>query len=149
MGYTCSFGYVVKELAIFDGLRCTAFLFQPPFSKALLSDPDKNIVKWAEDHYHGLEWESGYVSLNELEPILMNLKKFYNNPKIFIKGMKKFEVLKEFLSETKIHFIPNESEPMLSKYKSVPECYFHKSVNSWQCAIKNVKLLFNFKYHYE
>ncbi|KAL1487681.1 hypothetical protein ABEB36_015658 [Hypothenemus hampei] len=113
-GYTCSFGYVVKEIAIFDGLRSAVFLFQPPFSRALLSDSDKKIVQWAEDHYHGLEWESGYISLNELEPILMHVLKFYNNPKIFLKGTKKFEVLKEFLSETRIHLIPNESEPMLS-----------------------------------
>ena len=147
-GYNCTFGYVPKELAIYDGIRCSNYLFKSPFKKNMLSTDDKKLVNWAEE-YHGLKWEYGYIELNEIGDILKNVLETYKSPKIFVKGNEKTHFLKKFLDEDYIYAIPVALEPKLSKFKKIPECYFHNDVNPWHCALANVKLLYNYRHCYE
>ncbi len=146
-GYYCSFGYIPKELAIYDGVRCSNFLFKSPFRRNTLSPADLKVVNWAEQ-YHGLDWESGNIDLNEIEDIVRNIHKSLKNPKIYVKGNEKKKFLSRIVNEEFIFMIPNECEPKLSKFKKIPECYFHKDIQPWHCALANVKLLFNYKHCY-
>ena len=147
-GFNCSFGYFPKELSIYDGIRCSNYLFKPPFKRSMLSAEDLKVVTWTEE-YHGMEWDSGYIELNEIDEILKNIYEFYKNPKIYVKGNEKTNFLKKFLDEDCIYAIPIGRDPKLSKFKKIPECYFHKNVNPWHCALANVKLLYNYKNCYE
>lgn len=143
-GYNCSFGYMLKELAIYDGTRSSNYLFKPPFNKQMLSIRDEKVVNWSEN-YHGLEWNSGYTDLNEIEDILKHVLRNYISPKIYVKGLEKSKFLKRFLEIDCVYNIPNEREPILSKFKKIPECYFHKDINPWHCALANAKLLYNYR----
>ena len=140
-GFKCSFGYILKELAIYDGVRMSNFLFKPPFNRNMLSDKDKKVVSWAEG-YHGMEWDSGNIDLNEINGILKILE---SSPTIYVKGYEKAKVLEKFLDQEKIYNIPIDFEPKLSKFKKIPECFFHKNVTLYHCALSNVKLLYDYK----
>lgn len=143
-GFNCSFGYIPKELAIYDGIRCSNYLFKPPFRKNILSIDDKKVVNWAEE-YHGIDWESGYIELTKINDILQTILKNYQSPKVYVKGNEKINFLKKILAECCISSIPIGQEPKLSRFKKIPECYFHKNINPWHCALANVKLLYNYK----
>ena len=147
-GYNCSFGYIPKELALYDGIRCSNYLFKSPFKKNMLSADDNKIVNWSQE-YHGLEWDFGSIELNEIDSILKHALKDYESFRIYVKGNEKANFLKKFLDEDCICTIPISREPKLSKFKKIPKCYFHKNINAWHCALANVKLLYNYKNCYE
>ena len=147
-GYNCSFGYIPKELAIYDGLRCSNYLFKSPFQQNMLSTVDIKMVSWAEE-YHGIDWNAGNIELNEIDSILKHVLEIYQSPKIYVKGNEKIKYLKKFINEDIIYPIPIGEEPKLSRFKKIPECYFHKNVNPWHCALANVKLLYNYKDCYD
>ena len=147
-GYNCSYGYIPKEIAFYDGICCSNYLFKAPFNKNMLSPEDKKIVQWSEE-YHGLEWEMGNIEFNEIDVILKHVLGFYSSPKIHVKGIEKGNILRKFLQEDYINNIPINREPKLSKFKKIPGCYFHKNINPWHCALTNVKLMYNYKFFYE
>jgi hypothetical protein len=147
-GYNCSFGFIPKELAIYDGIRLSNYLFKPPFKRSMLSDVDEKIVTWSEE-YHGLEWESGCMNLCEIDDIIKNVYNLFNKPKIFVKGVEKTKFIKGILNAESIVSIPVASDPKISKFRRIPECYFHKTVDAWHCAVANVKLLYSYKSCYQ
>ena len=104
-GYCLSFGYIPKEIAIFDGIRLANFLFKPPFKRNLLSTQDDKIVAWSEE-YHGLDWDSGYTDLNEVNGIIENIFFHFNKPKVYVKGVEKTKFLKKILGDESIIGIP-------------------------------------------
>lgn len=147
-GYNCSFGFIPKEMAIYDGVRISNFLFKPPFKRNMLTEADLKIIKWSEE-YHGLDWDLGNINLNEIEKIITNMYISFNKPKIFVKGNQKTRFLKQILGDECIVSIPTASEPKLSKFKKSPECYFHKPGQAYHCASTNVKLLHFYKNNYQ
>lgn len=63
-----------------------------------------------------------------------------------IKGDIKTNCLKKILNSDNIFNIPLKTEPKLSKYKKIVECFNHKDFNVWHCACNNVYLLYNFRH---
>ena len=109
-GFNCSFGYIPKEMAIYDGIRLSNFLFKPPFKRSMLSAVDEKIVTWSED-YHGLEWDFGNIELGEIDKILKKVCFSFNKPNIFVKGVEKLKFLKTVFD--------SESIPKLSRFKKI------------------------------
>lgn len=62
----------VKELAYFclDTGVTKAYHFKPSRSFDRLSDKEKNVVSYYEKYVHGLPWNIGYVSLDQLNGII-------------------------------------------------------------------------------
>ena len=103
-GFNYSFGYIPKELAIYDGIRSANFLFKPPFDKKVLPDDDMKMVSWAEE-YHGLEWDFGNIDLNEINGILNKVHNDFKKPIFFLKGNEKAKFLKKYVDEGSIYAI--------------------------------------------
>lgn len=129
--------FVPKELAAYDGEQITHVVFKPPFNKEYLTDHDLRQSIWLEKHYHGILWNSGLVSLEEMEALMKHLCEKHRT--IYVKGKPKTIYLQRF--SDKVQEYPNEEELALRNYLVPPECSFH-NIDIGHCALSNVKLLY-------
>lgn len=137
--------FIVKELAAYDGHTKTHFVFKPPFDKSFLSNKDRRQVQWLENNYHRLDWNCGFVDLDNLNNILKKMES--NSDVIYVKGKQKCKFLKQYIDNV-LEF-PHDKEFSLRDYRVRPKCSFHNGLYG-HCSLSNVKLIFNYveKYYY-
>lgn len=94
--------FIVKEFAMkTKNIKFHDIVKSPKANvTAILDEDHQRQAKWLTENYHGLDWNSGFINLNELrsiiKPILM--KKI-----IYIKGEEKVKWLKDILNDHKIN----------------------------------------------
>lgn len=137
-GYCIGNKFIPKELATFDGEQLAHFVFKPPFHIDYLHVNERQQVRWLEKYYHGLKWEDGFTSLDELPKIL---EKIQQGKDIYCKGILKYNMLKEYLPGIKVY--PNDEEFSLRKFTIKPKCSHHFLPVS-RCALNNVKYIYKF-----
>lgn len=132
----------VKEICILTkNIKFHEFVKPPiPFSELTFSCQKQ--VSWLAESYHGLNWNAGYVSSQEMRnTILPILKKKI----VFLKGLNKVKWMKEILQDETIICINLEDvgcELKLSEQSIQVQsaCAKHKHAHSC-CARNNASLL--------
>lgn len=118
--------------------------------ESILNKKRRNEVKWLTQHYHGIKWDDGYITLKELR----NTISFHlNNVKIYVKGEEKLVWIKQIMNNYNLMCFNLEKFDCninLCDHKIQKDywpCKKHIHVtntnnnNSVQCAITNVKVL--------
>lgn len=130
--------FVPKELAIYDGVCISHYIFKPPVKFSLLSKENKWQIFWLENNFHGLKWSIGWISLAELSSILHH--DTVNDSDIYVKGLEKTKFIQNYLGEI-VKEYPSVN-PTLSTALEKPSCFYH-TISCGHCAINNVVSLYN------
>jgi hypothetical protein len=158
--------FIVKEIAWMstDSRLMKHALVRPPYEKRMLSAKDRCSAEWLTRKYHGLAWESGHVTYDELYIMLSELArtitKQYPNSFIITKGEEKVRWLRGLLRD--IGYIENgrlivANAELLSAppfptlkaeyiaedriFSSKRICAYHFNASSSNCALANCFLL--------
>lgn len=141
-GFCIGNKFVPKELSTYDGKQFSHFVFKPPFHIDYLHAGELQQVRWLEKYYHGLKWDDGFTSLDELPRILQKIQQDHDD--IYCKGALKYNMLKEYLPSIKT--CPNDEEFSLRKYAITPKCSHH-ILKVCRCSLNNVKYIYKFIHH--
>lgn len=134
--------FAVKEICILTkNIKFHEFV-KPPFRFNELSDSYKKQALWLEEKYHGLSWNDGYITLQELKNTIPPIIK---GKILLVKGIEKVGWMKELLSDQNIICINMEdincglklAEPQILNFS----CTKHKHVERSHCARNNAAML--------
>lgn len=134
--------FVVKEICILtENIRSHEFV-KSPLKFKFLSDFDKKQVEWLERNHHGLRWNSGYITLRELQ---RRISTIVQGKVLLVKGVHKVRWMKDILNSQDIICINVEDvdgDFKLSDYRT-ESCKKHMNVTcaSVHCALRNAVLL--------
>lgn len=134
---------LVKEICILTkNIKFHEFVKSPfPFNK--LNYHFKKQAKWLEDYHHGLNWDMGYITLQELRTTISPI---LNGKILFVKGANKVKWMEDILDDKKIICINMEDincDLSLNKWETTINqfsCEKHKNLSS-HCARSNATLL--------
>lgn len=122
--------YILKELAIL-GPGIEHFIVKPPFEFSSLSCEDSRQAVWLEKNYHGIAWEDGFISYEEVPALIKS--RLRNKDEIYVKGLEKKVWLEKF-------GIPSQNledfgfNVRLKDLHDGWHCFLHYGV----CALRNV-----------
>lgn len=131
--------FTAKEIAILsrDGKYIQHFIVKPPVAWQELDRKSKGNVRWLQTNHHGLMWDDGYVSYQEMENILRKI--FFNVEKVYVKGDVKQIFFQKYL-EKDCQVIDLINSPSLRKSKDVKKyCFSHSK--PFVCSLNNVHIL--------
>ncbi len=139
------FGYTVLDSGV--GYP-NVWFFKPPWRFSSLSAKYRRVALWLERHHHGLPWNYGNRSYEQVGQLV---QKWENIGRIYVKGEEKKEWLKKISGPVLAPLVVNIEEifddcPSLAKFKDLPSrtCPFHSyRGDNKACALKNVELLKN------
>lgn len=133
--------FIFKEIAALT-VNCETFytfLFSPPTEKNSLPQEIQHQNTWLANNHHGLEYDRGFTSYEELYNILHDLLSDFQT--VYVKGReKRNEILKVFDHQNIINIedLGCPSIKQLSENYCSTACLWHKNRNS-TCATLNVK----------
>nr|WP_253308885.1 hypothetical protein [Rickettsia endosymbiont of Ceutorhynchus assimilis] len=145
LGYF-SADFLVKELAIYDGKQVNSWIFKPKILYRDLTYAQEKEVNYVFHNLHGISYNAGYVSYNQLNQLLMdNLKGIET---VYVKG----HIKKDFL--IKVYTEMNVDPPIIVNLEylggvvpklnpSFTYCKNHR-INFCSCSVKNVYALYNY-----
>lgn len=137
---------IIKEIAFASIHIFQHWIVKPPFAFYDLPKPLRKQACWLTHHYHGLEWESGFISQVELRELLHHL----NATRVFVKGEEKRKLMFEYFDvRTEIINMDQLNCPSL-KLISVPylRCLYHSQHNNkYMCALTNTFHLYSWLYN--
>lgn len=146
-GFTRPFNdFVLKELAIVpleDDALPSVYLFEPPQRWSSLLAKYKSTNLWLELNYHGIPWNSGDVSYDEVHEVLQNL--LQEAYKIHVKGLEKKRWLERIVPN--VYNLEDLNCPSLEKLRDMDNnthisCSNHSLILSTpHCAAYNVHML--------
>lgn len=94
--------FILKEFALVSNDIVMHYTIKPPYSmNKIKSSKMLYNIKWLIKYYHGLKWNDGDVSMNDLRGIIYEA--FVNNHSpicIFVKGIEKENWMNNFLKNT-------------------------------------------------
>lgn len=126
--------FIPKELAVYDGVHVSHYIFKAPFSIHNLSTEFKQQVFWLINNHHCIDWNEGFTPLFMFPQIIQRLTKDADS--ISVKGCEKATYIKKFVSKPVIEF---REQPALTS--SIPCCFYHLKSPSI-CALSNVYFLY-------
>ncbi|CAG9817747.1 unnamed protein product [Phaedon cochleariae] len=122
--------FIVKEFAVFDGVKICHFIFKPPFPLNFLPPNLQKQADWLVRNFHCLEWKDGFIPLHQFRNILKKLSDGVDL--IHIKGKEKAGYIRWFTSVPVVEF---DEQPILQQ--SEPQCFYHMNSNS-MCSLNDV-----------
>lgn len=132
----------IKEICVLTKNTKFHEFVKPPFPSTDLKENDKKHAEWLEENHHGLNWDTGYITLQELKNTISPIVK---GKILFVKGSSKVKWLKDILCDENILCI--NIEDIDCKFKLNKDylenqfsCKKHKYPNS-HCARTNAGLL--------
>ena len=129
--------FIVKELAMVSSSEQISMLFQAPYSTDCLRRETVQRNRWCTNNLHGIEWESGDVRYDLMQPSILSFVKQYS--RLVTKGLEK----SNFLTELTLRKFTNLDDVIFCKKTELPHVEhmcFHKS--DYACAMRNAKSLF-------
>lgn len=132
----------VKEICILTkNIKFHEFV-KPPIPFSELTAFYKKQADWLEESYHGLNWNAGYITSQEVRNTVLPILK---GKIVFLKGANKVKWMKQILGDSFIICINIEEigcDFKLSEQKTCNQtaCAKHKHAHSC-CARNNVSLL--------
>lgn len=142
-GFRCNETFIPKEIYVKiypENLKFHAII-KSPFSIKKLSSNCLKQTRWLTDHYHGIKWSDGSITLSNFLEII---EKPLQGKEILCKGVEKTEWLRMLLNKN-----ANECQNMeeynckikLSEHLNRHlTCMYHMNKNH-HCAITNVEAL--------
>lgn len=122
--------FIPKELASYDGLQFSHFIFKKPYSLNLLSPDLHEQAVWLMKNYHHLNWNDGFTPLHHFAEILDKVTK--NARFVYVKGYEKAEYIRKYCTKPIV-----ELDEQPSIHPSTPKCVFHFK-SPTHCALSNV-----------
>lgn len=125
-------GYILKELAIIDKeMRLSHYIIKPPFKYSRLTDWERKQLRWLQQNYSSLNWDSGNFAYNSIGKILARELRY--STEIYVKGYEKKIWLKKYgISAVNIEDLGYKFQ--LRKLEGDILCRCHTDV----CAMRNV-----------
>lgn len=128
--------WAVKELGVYNGKISYHYVFKPPFPFKELPWELQKEAYWVVNFHHGIPWNDGYESLENLQEILKEATQTAGI--IYVKGKQKAEFLRKYVDKPVVELLERPKlKPM------VPECWHHK-LQHCSCALANAYSLYNF-----
>jgi hypothetical protein len=127
--------FIVKELAAFDGVRVSHFIFKSPFRMDYLSPDLHKQAEWLMRNHHCIDWREGFTPLHKFGDIIKSLCNKVDY--VYVKGKEKSEFIKKF---TITPVIEIDEQPTLKPRD--PSCFFHLRKPCF-CALSNVYYLYD------
>lgn len=127
--------FTPKELAFYDGIRFSHYIFKPPFPWQMLQPEFKKQAIWVMNNHHCIKWEEGFTPHYYFPQILQRICQ--KSDAIYVKGLEKAAFIRKFTS-TPVHEF-GEQPALVAREVS---CYYHSNTICY-CALTNVKYLFN------
>lgn len=127
--------FIVKEFAVAtsDGTIIQHWTVRSPCPYAVLDVKTKKQCTWTTNHYHGIRWQDGDVTIQALHRQLFPI---LNSSVVYVKGLEKANYIKEFFSSCLV--IDLEDYPSLKNLTtSNVYCFFHGK-SKMMCALNNV-----------
>lgn len=145
--------FIVKEIAVlYKDNTHQHFIVQPPYDMKCLSEELQKQVIWLYHNYHGLSWNGGSTTLQEV----LNLISFKlrHHDKIYVKHLEKEQWLRTLFENSNnnnnnyVKLIPivnldNLDCPNIHTLKKTFPLY-HCSLHSGCCALQNIYLFYCF-----
>lgn len=127
--------FIAKELAAFDGLKISHYIFKAPFPITYLPQDLHKQADWLMNNHHCINWSEGFTPLYQFGSILKHLTE--NVKCIYVKGKEKSEYIKKYSLAPVIEI---EEQPALNRAE--PSCLNHLK-SPCVCALTNVYNLYN------
>lgn len=127
--------FVVKEFAIAtsDGTTIQHWTVKSPCPYSVLDVKTKKQCTWTTNHYHGLRWQDGDITIQALHRQLYSI---LNSSVVYVKGLEKANYIKEFFKSCLV--LDLEDYPSLKVLTtSNVYCFFHGK-SKRMCALNNV-----------
>ena len=132
--------YFAKEICVYNNNNFYTFLVKQEKPYRSFRPEQRKIINWTFKKYHGIPWESGKHTLEQLKPLLKQIIGDKNI--IFTKGQSKALFLKNLLNIEVIDLSKIKC-PSVSKREYKTNCLLHKAANAY-CAADSAHLLINF-----
>lgn len=151
--------FIVKEFAVkTKNLKFHDIIKSPKAdSVAILDKEHQKQAKWLTENYHGLEWNSGYISLSELRNIIVTI---LSKKVVYVKGEEKVKWLENILKTQRKNIckiinvetigctININKNTSCQQYTKFHACNKHTGLKEnktknlkCHCAMKNVSIL--------
>lgn len=127
--------FIPKELATYDGIRISHYIFKQPFPLSFLPPDAHNQVVWLMKNHHHINWNSGHTPIHHFSTLIKELTKDAHF--VYVKGNEKANYIRKYCVKPVVEV---EEQPTLPK--STPKCFFHSKSPS-MCALSNVFYLYN------
>lgn len=150
--------FVLKEFALVSNDSVIHHTIKPPYNMNKIKNPKMIYnIKWLIKYFHGLQWDVGDVSMNDIKDIVYSM--FIDNHSpicIFVKGTEKEKWMNNFLRgifNDKKNIIALNVEPhtywpkmsdLQTNYPHLQHCEehtHHKSSIVPICALKNATIM--------
>lgn len=126
--------FVPKELAIYDGVHVSHYVFKPPFPFHHLPEKFKSQAVWLTTNHHCLNWSEGFTPHFLFPQILQRLTQDVDH--VYVKGCEKAAFIRNSTSKPVIEF---DEQPSLRPMN--PACFYHNKLSAI-CALSNVYHLY-------
>jgi len=147
-GYIFKTGFVVKELAIYDGKELSSNVFKAKKPYHSLTEQEKKQVKYCAENFHGIHYNFGDTDHSDISFIINSYLRDVDM--VFVKGTCKEKYINKMLSESMysspvIVNIKNNNglAKNLKLEKTNSDCPYH-NLDEYLCSVKNVKDIYNY-----
>ena len=88
--------FILKEITVLhDNDHCIHFIIKPSISFDDLPYEMKDSVHWLVENHHGLDWDSGFVTIEVVKPFL---RAHLQGATIFVKGTDKVKWMQDIMN---------------------------------------------------
>lgn len=144
-----------KEISFVSGQQKSHYLLKPPVQYNTLSYDIKRQIKYLEYNHHGLKYDSGYITDNDLDEILRNHLLNGVADIVCVKGHQKEEFLKKRLDHLdeysgvpviNVEYLNFSTERPPNFSKDIPLCLYHDNNSKYMCSLRNSLMLYDWLY---
>ena len=127
--------FTPKELAVYDGNRCSHHIFKPPFPWASLQSEFQKQATWLIRNHHCIAWEEGFTPQFLFSEILR--RETRDADAVYVKGLEKSTFIRKHINKPVVEIA---EQPALLPME--PSCFYHSNSLCY-CALSNVKHLYH------
>lgn len=141
-GFVSNKKFHLKEICVLTKNTIFHDFVKPPFPKSQLNRKDKKQAEWLTNEYHGLEWDTGYITRQEL---INTIAPILKGKILLVKGLQK----KQWMEDLMTNIVCINMEDIGCKLKLSEEvvwpkrfvCMKHKRPHWSHCARNNAVLM--------
>lgn len=126
--------FTPKELAVYNGVAISHFVFKAPFNLRSLPQHLQRQAVWLMNNHHCINWSEGFTP-SHLFPLILN-RLLQPAHVVYVKGREKAQFIRQHTNKDVIEL---EEQPALSP--TTPSCMYH-SHSTCYCALSNVYQLY-------
>lgn len=128
--------FTPKEVAAYDGIRSSHFVFKAPFPFTLLPQHLQQQATWLMSNHHCIPWSEGFTPVHMFPQILDRL--LQDVEVVYVKGREKSDFIRKHTNKQVLEI---DEQPALNAMQA--SC-IHHSRSVCYCALSNVYQLYKF-----